>query len=535
MSDDADTEPLGKAARRRAAGGPADLSLPTILIDPGQLPRAVDETLSALRDDPGLFQRGGVIVRPCIEAVPAAGGGATTSLRIVPITTPHIRESATRVANYMKFDARVGDRVRCNCPSEVAEAVCARPNPGLKPIAGVITAPLMRLDGSLLDEPGYDAATALLFEPCGATFPSVSRNATREDATAALKFLKAPLRSFPFIGLPDLAVALSGVITAVNRRALPTAPLHAFTSPGPGSGKSYLVDWISTIATGFAAAVITQSRSDEETDKRIAAALIAGDALISLDNCEHALGGGALCVAISQPTSKNRMLGLSLNIETPNNAAFFATANNLLLGADMPRRSLVGTMDPQQERPELRQFEDDPVKIARRERGRYIAATLTILRAFHNAGRPEIAPPIGSFAEWSLLVRNALLWLGEADPCETMEKAREADEQLKQLVAVMDAWEAVPTLSDRRKSVNELIAVASEEDLNPAGGILYRHAGFREALLAVAGGDGGNINARRLGKWLAKNERRVCRGRRIVRDGGRAGFVFWKLELVEAP
>ena len=46
-------------------------------------------------------------------------------------------------------------------------------------------------------------------------------------------------------------------------------PLHAFDAPEAGSGKSYLVDLASTIATGEIAPVIAAGRNEEETEKRL--------------------------------------------------------------------------------------------------------------------------------------------------------------------------------------------------------------------------------------------------------------------------
>jgi putative DNA primase/helicase len=54
----------------------------------------------------------------------------------------------------------------------------------------------------------------------------------------------------------DRSVALSGILTALDRRAMMTAPLHAFTAPAPRTGKSLLVDIASLLATGQLAPVI---------------------------------------------------------------------------------------------------------------------------------------------------------------------------------------------------------------------------------------------------------------------------------------
>jgi hypothetical protein len=50
---------------------------------------------------------------------------------------------------------------------------------------------------------------------------------------------------------------------------------------------------------------------------------------------------------------------------------------------------------------------------------------------------------LGSYEDWSDLVRSTLMWLGEADPVETVEWARETDPRLDEKRAVMAAWAAV--------------------------------------------------------------------------------------------
>ena len=56
--------------------------------------------------------------------------------------------------------------------------------------------------------------------------------------------------TFPFVAQVDRSVALSGILTALDRRSMATAPLHAFTAPVAGTGKSLLVDIIAMLATG---------------------------------------------------------------------------------------------------------------------------------------------------------------------------------------------------------------------------------------------------------------------------------------------
>jgi putative DNA primase/helicase len=202
-------------------------------------------------------------------------------------------------------------------------------------------------------------------------------------------------------------------------------------------------------------------------EKRLGAALIAGDQLISIDNCEAPLGGELLCQALTQETLKVRILGKSINAEVPTNAAMFATGNNLTLQGDMTRRAIRCSLDAAVERPELRRFERDPIAEIKADRGRYVIAGLTVLRAFHLAGRPQQTAPLGSFTGWSTWVRDCLVWLGQADPCATMEGVRSADPKQEALAAVVEQWWA--TLNAARVSVREVIVAATRQRMQHMG------------------------------------------------------------------
>ena len=129
----------------------------------------------------------------------------------------------------------------------------------------------------------------------------------RRGALAALKDLFVEF-SFKTPGL-DLAVALSGLMTALLRGPLPTAPIYLVRGDTPGVGKSYLVDVIATIATGRLCPVIAASRSVEETEKRISSVLLDGSPIVSLDNVTHDLDGELLCQVAERPMVKVRILG----------------------------------------------------------------------------------------------------------------------------------------------------------------------------------------------------------------------------------
>jgi putative DNA primase/helicase len=471
-----------------------------------------------------IYQRGRTLVQPVVEDVDAAHGRRTKVAQLVEIDRYALVDYLCRSATFTRYDGRIEQLKRVNPPLELASVIASRQGAWKFPsIIGVITTPTLRPDGSLLTEAGYDPVTRLLLvDP--PRLPPIPDAPTKVDAAAALQRLKYLLNEFPLASPASASVALSALITPIVRAAFPVAPLHVMSAPTPGTGKSFLLDVAAAIAIGRLMPVMAAGRTEEETEKRLASALLAGQPLISIDNVNGDLGGDALNQAIERPVIDIRPLGRSERITVESRSTLFATGNNIRLLGDMTRRVIVATLDTEMERPELRQFTFNPVKTVLGNRGRYIADVLIICRAYIAAGRPEPAPALGSFEGWSDLVRSALLWLGEADPVETMEKAREEDPYLANLRTVFAALRNTVGL-DRPKSTAELISLA-EETLN---GTLM-NAELRDALSVVSAERNGRLNPRLLGHWLRRNKGRVDAGYRL--EGRSASRADWWLSKV---
>jgi putative DNA primase/helicase len=108
-------------------------------------------------------------------------------------------------------------------------------------LTSITGAPSLRKDGSLHDASGYDPVTGLLYKP-ECAFAPIPEQPTRDDAIAALDMFDELLKGFPFVTSADKAVALSAILTALDRHNMGTAPLHGFTATTPGTGKSKLAD-----------------------------------------------------------------------------------------------------------------------------------------------------------------------------------------------------------------------------------------------------------------------------------------------------
>ncbi|OQW44367.1 MAG: hypothetical protein A4S16_03505 [Proteobacteria bacterium SG_bin6] len=476
----------------------------------GELHNLATEAEAALIDADAPFYARGGLVQPVLDEVPAAHGRKTRIARLKPVGVNTLVDHLSRSAEWEKWNVRAKGWVATDPPAQVASILLSREGEWrFRPLAGVITTPTLRPDGTILAEPGYDDRTQLLLvDP--PTLPRISVRPSRADALAAIKLLDALLDEFPFVDAASRSVALSGLITPVVRGAMDVAPMHVTTAPTPGSGKSYIIDLCSAIATGERAPVISAGKTEEETEKRLGAALLAGQPIVSIDNVNGDLGGDQLCQMIERPVVAVRPLGASQLVKIASRATTFATGNNVHLVADMTRRVVVCSLDADMERPELRTFRSNPLDAVLADRGRYVAAALTVSRAYAAADYPGELKPLASFEQWSRFVRSALVWLGYADPIETMEKARADDPITSALGPMLDAWHAAIGSSPRKSS--ELKRDA--EQLDPMGNRC--HSAFYEALIEVAEGRTGGIDARRLGKFLGRHNGRIVGGFKLI-------------------
>jgi putative DNA primase/helicase len=512
-----------EARRRRRAEPNPELNTPppakptTITVEPGQIDvlatKAEDALITA-----GLpiFQRGGMLVRPAAWSVPASDERTTLAAGLRPINAAALVDLLAQAATFMRFNGRRKKLCPIDPPSNVAAVLLSRSGfwrvPG---IVGTVTTPTMRRDGSILHEPGYDPVTRLYHwvDP-DLHMPSIGT--TRDHAERALAQLSDLLIGFPFVSDVDHAVGLSGLISPCVRGAIGAVPAHALSAPTAGSGKSHYVDLAAAIVTGRACPVATAGRSEEETEKRVGGMLLAGFPVISLDNMTDALGGDLLCQAIERPFIRLRPLGASDIVEIESRATIFATANNAIIRGDMTRRTLIAHLDAKMERPEERQFTFDPVQRVISDRGIYVSACLTIVRAFLLAGCPEKRPQLASFGAWSDLVRSALVWLGCADPAQSIQDVRRSDPVLDTLRQVLDAWRRC--FGQKGQTARNVAAAVAGFDPNaPDGDDLLD---LRAALVPVAA-ERGQIDATKLGYWLRKNKDRIVDS--------------WKFTIVAAP
>ena len=172
---------------------------------------------------------------------------------------------------------------------------------------------------------------------------------------------------------------------------------------------------------------------------------------------------------------------------------------------DMIRRGLVCNLEALDERPELRAFQRDTLEFAAANRGAYVAAALTIVRAYLVAGSPKVCGPFGSYSAWTGMVRSPLVWLGEPDPIASIEGIRNEDAVLISMRELFGFWLEHIGLGVSRLTID----VIEEACVVPPN--YWGPQSFKQFLLRIAAAksDPNTISAERLGHWLRKISGRV--------------------------
>jgi putative DNA primase/helicase len=278
-------------------------------------------------------------------------------------------------------------------------------------------------------------------------------------------------------------------------------------------------------------------RTEEETEKRLGALMMAGQPLISIDNANGEVGGDALCQYLEQPAVNIRVLGLSKmpTVET-RGTTFFMNGNNITLRGDVVRRVITTIIDPKVERPELRKFKKNPREMVLADRGKYIAAALTICKAYVVAGRPFQVDPLASYEGWSNTVRSALMWLGEADPVASIDASREEDPERIRRKNMLAAWiDAIGIGSDCTCTIGRAVRIANKQ-INPG---TPQFPELRDAMTAAASRKGSNIDPddaidnEALGKWLRINKGKIENGLRFANKSDQGRGARWYVEHID--
>lgn len=402
----------------------------------------------------------------------------------------------------------------------------------LKKLSSVITAPTLRPDGTVLDLPGYDPKTQLLFDStdapqCVPTFP------TQSQALAALDQLWHPFADFPFCGPLDRAVHLAALLTTSIRASLPASPGFAYDAPIQGSGKTLLARCVGVLVQGSDPSVWphTAGRDDEEIRKRVFTVLRTGSRVLIWDNVVGSFDSPAMASCMTSPSLTDRILGQSASSTVPNRLMVILTGNNITLKGEMPRRILVSRIDPQSEKPFARSFDLDPYGYCRQHRQTMLVAALTLIRAFLTHGcAAKITGRLASFEDWDAWVRRTVIYANELKPgmfgdvMDVIQANQSTDPEQEAWSSVLSAWEEL--FGPKAITVVELLAEANNIFVTEESKKLS------EALEALTNTDKRQFTARSIGKYLGFRNGRISGGRLLEKGAKVDDRQTWRVKVV---
>jgi len=480
----------------------------------GDLHRVVDAAEKELANRGHHFQSGGLIVS--VSTDPTSGDPF-----IIPTTSPALTRELSIAATWERYDMRSECWVLTDPPARhVTVLYDAQKFAHLPPLSGLARQPYFNeADGHLITEAGYNIHTQRfgVFDARQFVLP----NPTVEAAQEALGLLEGLLSEFRFVTDADKAAALSAMMTATVRPTLPHAPAFHIRAPTMGSGKTYLCELIGAFAGPGLNHKVSYPTSSEEATKVILSLLLTGPATLEFDDMDMDWAPhGVIKRALTAEQITERILGVSKTATVSTRTLFLGSGNNVGPIRDLLRRVITIHLDPQCETPATINYEGKPLKKIRLDRGKYVAAVLTIILAWQNAGAPKAdVSCIGTFnGAWAEYCRHPLIWLGLPDPATALLEQLNHNQDNDDLGNLMTEWHtnfgSTPTTV--RKAIEKT----------------YENTPLLDAMLEFPIDDyRGALNPTKLGQLMSKNSNRIVNGYQLqpAKADGRRGWSVLKL------
>jgi hypothetical protein len=191
-----------------------------VILDSTDESKVINESIEAVATTEKIYQRAGLLVHVVRDSKPPKGIRLAKGTPRITIMPPaRLRELLSDAALFCKLTEDV-EPVPIHPPKWVVDGISARGEWGkIPPLEGVTECPVVRPDGSILQTPGYDVTTGLLYEP-STEFPEVPERPTAEQTEqAACKCIEI-VRDFPFEKETHKAAWLAGLLTPLARSAI---------------------------------------------------------------------------------------------------------------------------------------------------------------------------------------------------------------------------------------------------------------------------------------------------------------------------
>jgi len=342
---------------------------------------------------------------------------------------------------------------KINCPGFAASILLDDPIGKLKHIEQVVHSPFLCKDGSLLLKKGYYPEQQIYITQ-NYSHLRIPDKPTKQDAEKAVEVLLELVKEFPITNELTTSAVLSALITSALGPSIKLSPFFTVRAPTRGIGKSVFVDMCSIIHAGRLLPKIFSVNDEEELRKRIEGLLKEKVTFINIDNYEGEIRSKALCTVVTAQSIYFRIMHTHDMPEAENKAIIFINGNNVILGKDLVRRTIVvefGLPKGYEENPFKRKFSRDIIEYTKEKRNEILEAVITIVKAYLESNEKVDVEDIEGFAgfdDWNKFVREPIVWLGYPDPVETLDTLIKHDQDRQTQINV---WEVLLEVSDGEK------------------------------------------------------------------------------------
>lgn len=406
---------------------------------------------------------------------------------------------------------------------------------GLSELKMVSHTPIVRADGTILDQPGYDEPSGVLYLPeRGLVVEPVPDVPSDAQLAAARDLLLGMIRDFPFESDHHRANYLGCLLVPLLRILVPPPyKMLIIGAPQRGSGKTLLADLMRIIHGGVFRSEIPGE--EDERRKVITSILDSTSApVVVFDNVSGIMKSSVFDGLLTSAEWSDRRLGVNVTVELVNDRLWVVTGNNVHIGGDLERRVLWCTINAKMERPEERPPDafDTPYldAWARAHRGELLRALLTLVRAWVVAGSPVGEDPTSdSFGHMISVLRGVLdvaaipgiVGDQASAPTRADPDAEEFSTFLAAVVRVFghENW----TVRELLEKVSSVSAEFAEDDEDRI------HAD------ELPGDIGARIRSqpgsanKTLGKWLSYRTDRVRDGLVVRKSGTKKAALKWQV------
>ena len=401
--------------------------------------------------------------------------------------------------------------------------------PNVRPLNGVAHSPIVRADGSILNEPGYDEASGILYQLKGTPVPAVPHSPTATDVASARNLIDHMLTDFAFVTPADRANYIGAMLTPLLRLAVP-APykMLSIEAHQPGSGKSFLGRALISLHGGVEQSEAPQG--DEEWGKTIGGIFDqTTGGVVMFDNVSGVIRSSFMAGLLTQAEFSIRRLGTSQRIEAANDRLWVITGNNSQAGGDLARRIFRTMVDPGVPNPELRTNFAIPYweNWVRTNRHRLLWSLLVLVRHWFVAGCPREARGSDSYADWISAVGGILATAGIPGRFDALVDGERAisDADTEELALFLYAVRRV--FGGNTWQVKDLLARMSAIDGADPTQFVPAEA-IPEFILASQYSSPTSVNTR-LGRWLLRNAGRWADNMSVVKEAEVGHSALWRV------